>query len=563
MPSIVEVYPTSGSTISVENGVYFGAQYITDVAGFYNWKLEVIRPSDSAVLWTKTGNINIVSPNSQPKWLDFDITTAIPLGTYYWRMTFVTAPVAVTNNPKTNTVTLASAPTVTGTSPANNAVLQWSPSGASTYPVTFSWTTPVEQTEYYVYVRRVSDSASVVNTSQPNSSAKSHTLNIPVAYRDVPLKWEVQIRASNGAYSLSGLYPYTFRINSIPTVTITAPTEAQAVTTGTPSVTFTYTVPAGQVPVSVTAALYENGTTLVWSKTANSGFASPMTISDSSFAMKNSTSYSYRVTLTDDRGGVSDVAVRNFTTNYTAPANAPAVTVVSTNYSELGYNTLTWSGTSPDADFYAWEVWRKDDLLDPDTGSVVTTGTYKFVGSKYTNSSPTNTYHDFTAPSGYRVTYQVRQVAFKFNSLVYGGFATSSTQDLSTTYYWLIGGTNGDTATVTTFKMYHVTDDSYTDETERAEFILIGRGRYVENGTRLGVRGQLTCKLRSQGGVTARAKKVALESMQDTYPICQMRTPFGDLFQVNLQDLSISRISGVGRSEFCDVTVPYVEVTNR
>lgn len=561
MPQLVAVYPSNGSSYTIENGVYFSAQYIADVQGVYNWTAEIIRPSDSAVMWSRTGSYNLFA-SSTPKFLDFDVLTAISPGTYYWRLTFTSAPATVTNNPTTNTVTLVSAPSVTGTAPANNAVLQWSPAAATTYPVTFAWATTAVQTEYKVDVRRISDNATVVNTGFIVSTAKSATLNIPVAYRDTPLKWEVVIKASNGGISANTVWPYTLRINSIPTTTITSPTEGQAVTSGTPSVTFSYTVPAGQVPVSATAALYENGTTLVWSKTVTSGFASPLTISDSTFALKNSTNYSYRVTLTDDRAGVSDVAVRNFSTAYTAPASAPAPSLVTTNYAELGYNQINWSGTSVDADFYAWELSRKDDLLDPDTGSVVLTGAYKIIGYKYVNET-SNQWFDYTAPSGYRVQYQLRQIAFKFNSMVPGAVSATNTGDISSSYYWLIGGTNGATSTVSTFKMYHVTDDSYTEERERAEFVIIGRGRYVENGTNLGARGQLTCKLRSQGGLTARAKKIALEQFQEAYAFCTMRTPFGDEFQVSLQDLGISRISGVGRSEFCDVTVPYVEVTNR
>lgn len=563
MPSIVEVYPTNGSSLATQYGTYASMQYIADVTGFYNLSLKIIRPSDSAVLWSTTRTLNHTG-SSTAKWLDVDVTgVTLPVGTYWWQGQITSAPATVTGtNPKTNTVTVTSVPTVTTTSPANNAAIPWVPAAATSIPVTFTWTTSAVQTEYSVIVLRVSDSAAVASTVQ-TSSAKTATLSIPAAFKDQALKADVRIRDQNLIQSTQNVNVTFFQVNTTPVVTITAPTEGQSLTVGTPSVSFTFTLPSGQTAVSATASLYENGTTLVWSNTRTTTLVTTgTTISDSNFTLKNNTNYTYRVTVTDSRGGVSDVAVRNFSTAYTVPATAPAITLSSTNYTELGYNHLTWSGASPDADFYAWEVWRKDDLLDPDTGSVVTTGTYQLVGAKYTNDA-SNAYSDFMAPSGYRVTYQIRQVAFKFNSMVYGGFATSATADISTTYYWLVAGTNGNIATVSTFKMYHVTDDSFTIERERSEFILIGRGRYVENGTKLGVRGQLTCKLRNQGGVTARAKRVALETFQDTYNICSMRNPFGDAYQISLQDLSIGRLSGVGRSEFCDVTVPYLQVTNR
>jgi hypothetical protein len=39
-----------------------------------------------------------------------------------------------------------------------------------------------------------------------------------------------------------------------------------------------------------------------------------------------------------------------------------------------------------------------------------------------------------------------------------------------------------------------------------------------------------------------------------------MRTPFGDMYKVYVDDLQVSRIAGVGTSEFCDVTLQYMEV---
>jgi hypothetical protein len=126
--------------------------------------------------------------------------------------------------------------------------------------------------------------------------------------------------------------------------------------------------------------------------------------------------------------------------------------------------------------------------------------------------------------------------------------------------YWFIIPEN-ESSIPDAFKLSNVTADSYTDEYEKEIFTVIDGGRKVDEGQHLGLSGTLNAQLRDSVGQSARQKKHRLELMkQDSTSKLYMRTPFGDLYRVYVNDLQVSRIAGVGSSEFCDVTVPYLEV---
>lgn len=62
------------------------------------------------------------------------------------------------------------------------------------------------------------------------------------------------------------------------------------------------------------------------------------------------------------------------------------------------------------------------------------------------------------------------------------------------------------------------------------------------------------------GYITARAQRLRLEAMKAERTAVYLRSPFGDLFTVNINDISVKRIAGTGTTEITDVTLPYEEV---
>jgi hypothetical protein len=117
-----------------------------------------------------------------------------------------------------------------------------------------------------------------------------------------------------------------------------------------------------------------------------------------------------------------------------------------------------------------------------------------------------------------------------------------------------------DLSTKAVFALNIVKGDSYTDEYEQAEYTIAGRGRYIDHGDHLGLKGTLDIQLRNSLTQTARQKKRRLELMKEANSTLYLRTPFGDLYRVSPGDLAVSRIAGVGLQEFCDVQIPYAEV---
>ena len=106
----------------------------------------------------------------------------------------------------------------------------------------------------------------------------------------------------------------------------------------------------------------------------------------------------------------------------------------------------------------------------------------------------------------------------------------------------------------------HVKADSYTDDYDQEELIIVGRGRKVNTGTRHGYAGTLDCEFRDTADSTAREKKAKLELIKQLQTTCYLRTPFGDLYQIAVGNISISRVAGVGANEFVDVQIPYMEI---
>jgi hypothetical protein len=89
----------------------------------------------------------------------------------------------------------------------------------------------------------------------------------------------------------------------------------------------------------------------------------------------------------------------------------------------------------------------------------------------------------------------------------------------------------------------------------------MGRGRLVNKGQYLGPKGSLDVRLRSTGLLTARQKRLRVLAIQQEVGDLFLRNPFGDVWSVNMSNMAVSRIAGVGSSEFCDVTIPYAEVS--
>lgn len=429
--------------------------------------------------------------------------------------------------------------------------------------VSFTWvfTDPLltdVQTAYQIIVERNDDGTVLLDTGKVINGGQGHVASITTT--GTLLRWK--IRVWDGDDTAGNYSDYaTFAVAGPPTVTIDAPTPASVVTSGTPAILFTPTTTGGRNIKAYQVVIKKDGTVVKNSGTVAVDVASgtQLTWRPPSPLLDSAAGYSAQVFVTDETSIPASSAEVSFTISQNAPATAHGVTASTSQYNveNAGYVTVSWDDTTRDVDFEAWVIERKDDLLASDM-SVVALGTWAEIAEVKQTMTNYN-YLDYYAPSGYRSSYRVRQLVNR------AGDRSISTADTvvdtfpSSDGYWIIQPASATGATVS-FRLASVTEDSYSPEWEENEYTIIGRGRHIDKGDYLGAKGSLTAKLRDSTGSTARQKKLQLEDARDSDSEVYLRNPFGDVWPVSIGNLGISRIAGVGKSEFVDVEVPYSQV---
>lgn len=446
------------------------------------------------------------------------------------------------------------------------------PSGAQllqygTGEVQFTWTfsdpsSDDYQTAYRVVVENNETGAVVLDSGKVSSVAKSYIGTIPAGSKDLLLRFRVALWDRDDVQGSWSSYS-TFMVADPPSVAVSVPTNGAVLTSPVPTVEFTPTV-GGARTIRFYRVIYTQGSLVKYDSgdVAVSSLASGTLIMHraSSNVLSNAQAYSVQIKVTDSTGMVGSSAVIPVTTAWTPPVTASSVSLNAATYTTdgQGYVTVAWSDAGRDDDFSAWVVYRKDDLLSA-AGVVVEQGTWKEIGKVHQAATSGYIYRDFYAPAGHKVNYRVEQLVNRFGDELYSSNGTAVSATTSAAGYWLIEPEAADQSQ-TAFRLYSVTSDDYTEEYEEESYVVIGRGRHVDRGERLGIAGSLVAQIRDGAGLTARQHKRRLELMKSENRQLFLRTPFGDIFRVSVGNLDVSRVSGVGTSEFVDVTIPYLEV---
>ena len=105
----------------------------------------------------------------------------------------------------------------------------------------------------------------------------------------------------------------------------------------------------------------------------------------------------------------------------------------------------------------------------------------------------------------------------------------------------------------------HVTDHSFKDSIEREVSNIMGRGRHVNLGTRLGYEGSFTAQLRGVGGEPTLLKNVLIDFYL-TADELYLRSTYDMLIRVSIDSPDFKELAGTGENQMLDVTVNYVEV---
>lgn len=461
----------------------------------------------------------------------------------------------------TTTFTVSHPPVPIDLTPTGDIYLLYGASGTTTFKWTFTDPSPEDyQTAFQVICERVSDGTVVFDSGKvASTTAYQYTTNIASTYKDTQLRWKVRLWDRDDVAGSYSAYQ-TFFIVDPPSVSVSSPTVNQVLTTGLPTISFTATIGASRTLKSYQVNFYQ-GSAII--HTSGKVVAAPgqtgaiaLSYTPPQSILSNNQYYTVEVFAEDSIGLLSNVVQVPVSTSWVLPAAVTGVTLDATNYNveSKGYITVTWNDSGRDADFVYYNVYRRQNELGP-TGAVVETLPWELVVSSYDTFGTTHSINDSNAPSGGKVEYKVTQVVNRFGDIVEGPDSNIPSVNPVTEGYWLLSTDQTDA-----FQLSIVTGDDYADEYEENEYMIVGRGRHVERGQHLGLRGTLSVQLRNTGSTTARQKKRRLETMKENQTTLYLRTPFGDVYLVSASNLSISRIAGVSTNEFVDVSIPYVEV---
>ena len=208
---------------------------------------------------------------------------------------------------------------------------------------------------------------------------------------------------------------------------------------------------------------------------------------------------------------------------------------------------VTWDNTGVSGTFYAWRIYRRD----------VGASTWDLIYETVVNQS-SYAIEDYEAKANVPQEWAKTQVtvAGVGQPQVEGAYETQAGTP-SGTKYWLIHP-DDDAFNV---RLENVTSHSNADNYEQATIALIDRGYHVEQGIDFGETGSLTAELTDRTEGTARQQRQKVELLKAAATEVFLRTPFGDVLQVALGQLSFDRDAGVGLREHGTLTIPYTEVT--
>lgn len=355
--------------------------------------------------------------------------------------------------------------------------------------------------------------------------------------------YDIVVADRDGVWSSPALQG-TFLVSKEPEVTILSPGPGEFIQTGNPEFTWSAVFAApelSQRSAQVVIRRVDNGLT-VFTGDADPGTAER--VLKGSAPLDNLTDYIASVTVVDTEGLAGRSTVQ-FSTSYVRPAGVSSYPVAD-EYLSHGYVVVRFDSSDIDAEFAEWRIYRR--RVDP-AGEWVLAGT---VQDPFAES-----FKDWLVAGTGEWEYTVTQAVTRFGSSVESlrDEFPNSVSIFSDSYWLIVPG-----AEEQSVQLHTVTADDYTSERETAEYVIIDGGRRRNMGTRKGKAGALGATVRHSTQATASQQVQLLEDLnRDSRPVI-MRDPFGNLTQVSLGEIAVSRIAGVGSSEFSDLTIPYYEV---
>lgn len=426
----------------------------------------------------------------------------------------------------------------------------WSPTGDQARPfgiagsVDLSWdfsdSSPVDsQSAYRVLVQDNATGVTVVDTGKVVTSTESATVTIPVDYKDVELRWRVRVWDSD---DVSGPFGpnQLFRMMDDADLVIVGPSAI--ITSPQPTIEWTFAATGSRTQRAYRVTItHVDGLDTITDYDSGQIQGSVTSYQIPTPVIENGIEYTIALTVWDSNGLATATDATALAAWIPPPAGA-SVTIDAANFTADGYVSIEWADGTQDEDFKEWRIYRRT----PEVSS-----TWELVDSAV--SSP---YLDYMAPAVSDVEYAIVQVADRFGVDVVSGFAAHEVTT-GASYYWLIYPDDADYNVL----LSHVRGEQTNfAEYEEQELVLIGRGRKVDYGTRLGRSGELSGSVRPTETMTTRQQKTKIDQLKELRATMYLRTPFGDVYKVAARNISVTRVPGTGLTEMLDVTIPWTEV---
>jgi hypothetical protein len=402
-------------------------------------------------------------------------------GTWYLRGLTIDEFGVVSPWSVTNDFTVTHKPVPSNLYPTKNAVFTYGASGQITFSWKFTDPSPSDyQTAYQIIVEDNDTGTQYLDSGKNLTANQQATLTMPVGAKDKNLRWKLRLWDSDdvaGDYSAYQL----FYVTDSPAVTITAPTSGATVTTGIPTVSWTTNIggikyqKSYKVTVTVgSQTIYDSG----WVNSQNLSHSIPVGY------LTNSTQYTLTVSVIDSFN-LQGSAALNFSTAWTPPASVGPLSTYISQFGDMGFVYVVADPTGIDTDVITFNLKRR----------------------KYgeTNWETLYTWYDFSHRMGYRdylvgsgqtYEYTVTQTVDRFTDLLESTVTRIHTVTPQAERYWLIDPLNAEESSI---PLFNVVDDPFTEEYESETYSVIGRGRHVDFGDRLGYIGTLSLQLRPHG----------------------------------------------------------------
>lgn len=447
-------------------------------------------------------------------------------------------------------------PTTTNQEPVGNVVIKWDVAG-NQLKWSFYDTSPTDyQTAYQVQVQNNSTGASVLDSNKVTSTDKTYNAVIPSGSLGATLRWRVRTWDSD---DVAGSYSNWFLFRPFQAPTLAFPNPG-GISSPVPTFAWTYTAGTAGAQTHIRLVINEYATgfnvydsgKIAWT---TSTFTLPRPV------LTKDVRYNVILTTYDSVGLSASQEWQNLLTSWVGPSQ-PYFTVNTDYYDSDGYIQIAWNNTLLDPNFTTWRVYRRDEE-NPD---------WVLVGENSDISGSVDLL-DFLAPANLTVDYTVVQVK------VFAGSEASMEieSDIDThwivtppgTKYWMVEeGFQAQPSTILTTTEYvktpieNVTADSFTEKYESTIHNVPERGNKRDVGQRWGYDGSMTVQLYGLGGLTARQERKRLELLRQQRRKVWLRSPFGDVWQITLGEVTVDRMAGVGTNEYSTVTIPYTEVSS-